>query len=220
MRTDLPPILKNKGLKNQLWKWFGRDSQDGKSGEAIGIAYNKDKFTIDDVSVYWISETPDKVSYGWDETSYHRSGMSALFTDRKSGITFRYTATHMPLAEQANANGAELINSREIARGESIPSILVGDMNAKKASPASVTFRTCWTDTFIAIPKAQHVGPAGTYNAHDASRAMDDEKYRIDFVYYRGNNITPVSYKVDNTMYDGVYPADHLPVIVEYKLTK
>ena len=44
--------------------------------------------------------------------------------------------------------------------------------------------------------------------------------YRIDFVYYRGNNITPVSYKVDNTMYDGVYPSDHLPVIVEYKLTK
>ena len=37
-------------------------------GEATAIMYRKDKYNLNDSGTFWLSETPDKVSIGWDRS--------------------------------------------------------------------------------------------------------------------------------------------------------
>lgn len=219
IRSELPSLVYTM-RKDLGWKWFGRDNQAGSTGEAVGIAYNMERFSISDFKAYWISETPDVVSYGWDETKYHRVVTTAIFTEKESGIKFRVTATHMPLADNARANGAKLIVERELAREESIPSFLLGDMNAHPDDPATATFGTCWKNCYDVIPIEEHVGPESTYNGHNLSKDLTKPESRIDYVYFRGAGVTPLNYKVDDTKYNGVWTSDHFPVSVDFKIER
>ena len=197
----------------------GRDDGATK-GEYAPIFYNKAKLEVLKSGTFWISETPDVVSYGWDETKYHRIVTSAILTEKESGIRFRVTATHMPLAATARANGAKLIVERELARGENIPSFLLGDMNAPPDDAATTTFGTCWTNCYDAIPLEEHVGPQSTYNGHNLSKDLTKPESRIDYVYFRGAGVTPLNYKVDDTKYNGVWTSDHFPVSVDFKIER
>jgi len=219
IRSELPDLVREAGGTNLEWKWFGRTAQDGSTGEAAGVAYNSDRLELLDFSAYWISETPDVLSRGWDETGYYRIVTVSRFRERETGIVFRFSATHMPLATSAKANGAVLIANREKGM-EEMPSFLVGDMNSKPTDPASVTFRTLWTDAYDAVPLAEHVGPVATFNGHNMDRDMTSSSSRIDYIYFRGTGVTALTYKVDDMRYNGVWPSDHLPVAVDFKISK
>src|SRR5690606_24866074 len=54
-----------KGLPD--YEWFGVGRDDGeKAGEFSPIFYNKSKFILYDHGTFWLSETPDVPSKGWD----------------------------------------------------------------------------------------------------------------------------------------------------------
>ena len=65
IQNELPTLVGQQGGKYEWW-FVGRDSQDGVSGEALGIAYNPERFELTDKHFFWISPTPDEMSYGWD----------------------------------------------------------------------------------------------------------------------------------------------------------
>ena len=55
----------NNSLPNYSYTGVGRD--DGKEkGEYTAIFYNSDKFELINSKTYWLSNTPNKVSVGWD----------------------------------------------------------------------------------------------------------------------------------------------------------
>lgn len=47
IQSELPTLVAGKG-GNYEWWFVGRDSQDGKNGEALGIAYDPDRFELSD----------------------------------------------------------------------------------------------------------------------------------------------------------------------------
>src|SRR5690554_188314 len=56
-------------IQNQLpeYEWFGVGRDDGeKGGEFSPIFYNRSKFILYDHGTFWLSETPDVPSKGWD----------------------------------------------------------------------------------------------------------------------------------------------------------
>ena len=87
IQSELPTLVAGKG-GNYEWWFVGRDSQDGKNGEALGIAYDPDRFELSDRHYFWLSPTPDEMSYGWDEVSYHRIACCAVVTDKAYGTQF------------------------------------------------------------------------------------------------------------------------------------
>ena len=71
-----------------------------------------------------------------------------------------------------------------------------------------------WNDPYEVLPATLRKGCVGTYNGF----SYPTGKSRIDFVFYRGNNVEPKLYTCDNTLYGGKYPSDHFPVYVDYKI--
>lgn len=214
IQNELPTLVAGKG-GNYKWWFVGRDSQDGKSGEALGIAYNPARFELSEQHYFWLSATPDEMSYGWDEVGYHRIACCAVVTDKTYNKQFFMMVTHMPLADMARSEAAKVIIEREqMYNTLAMPSVLVGDMNAAQDDPASATFRTYWEDAYRAVDPVFVSGPVGTFNGHKTSTDLSAATARIDYIYTRGS-LSLKTYKVDNSIYEGIYPSDHCPVTIQ-----
>ena len=101
--TEYPGYYKSVGV--------GRD--DGKSkGEHMSIFYNKKTVKMLKWGTFWLSETPDKPSKGWD-AEYNRTATWALLKDKKSGRKYFLVNTHLDNSgAQARAEGLSLILSK------------------------------------------------------------------------------------------------------------
>ena len=86
---------------------IGRDGI-GK-GESSNIFYKKDRFKVLLENTFWLSETPDIISKGWD-AALNRVCTYALFKDTKTKQTFWLFNTHLDhMGEEARTNGIRLI---------------------------------------------------------------------------------------------------------------
>ncbi|WP_371414611.1 endonuclease/exonuclease/phosphatase family protein [Flavobacterium sp. 140616W15] len=61
---------------------------DGK-GESSSIFYKKDRFLVQQSNTFWLSQTPDVISKGWD-AAYNRVCTYALFKDLKTKKYFGF----------------------------------------------------------------------------------------------------------------------------------
>ncbi|MEQ1555061.1 MAG: endonuclease, partial [Ferruginibacter sp.] len=78
----------------QTYSHIGNGREGIGKGEASAIFYNKSKFKIKNETTFWLSETPNVMSKGWD-ASYLRVCTYALFTDIKNKKTFWVFNTHL-----------------------------------------------------------------------------------------------------------------------------
>ena len=86
---------------------IGRDGI-GK-GESSNIFYKKDRFKVLEENTFWLSETPNKISKGWD-AALNRVCTYALLKDNKSKQTFWVFNTHLDhIGEVARTNSIQLI---------------------------------------------------------------------------------------------------------------
>lgn len=218
IQNELPTLVGNAG-GNYEWWFVGRDTQDGLGGEAVGIAWNPERFELADKHWFWLSETPDVVSYGWDEQAYHRIAACATVKDIKYNTAFFMMVTHAPLSSLARSNAAALIIERaKMYNPKGMPSVLVGDMNADPSDPATQTFLTYWSDSRAVAPADKIYGPLGTFQSHSTSTDLSQESRRIDWIFVNGE-MTVKSYKVDNSVYGTIYPSDHCPVKITAEVT-
>ena len=106
----------------------GRD--DGaEKGEFMAVYYLRDRFELLDSGTFWLSETPDKVSRGWDGAC-NRTVTWVELKDRKSGKEFFYFNTHLDhKGKAAREEGVKLLIEKihEIA-GKKTPAILGGEI--------------------------------------------------------------------------------------------
>ena len=86
---------------------YGRDEHD--KGEACVIFYKKSRFELLDEGVFWLSETPDRVSR-YTGAGHNRTAAFAKLRDKVTGVEFVYYNTHLDnSSEQARAFGQNLI---------------------------------------------------------------------------------------------------------------
>lgn len=124
-------------LKNLLpgFEYIGVGRDDGaEKGEHAAIFYNKDMFDLLDHGDFWLSETPDSVSYGWD-AACRRVCTWGKFKEKESGFTFLYFNLHMDhIGTVARAESAKLILQKIKDLEEKLPVILSGDFNVDQNS--------------------------------------------------------------------------------------
>ena len=95
-------------LKDYDFVGVGRDN--GKNqGEYSAIFYDKNKLEVTKSGTFWLSETPEKPSKGWD-AAYNRVCTYAFFKIKKTGKQFLAMNLHFDhVGDVARVNSAKLI---------------------------------------------------------------------------------------------------------------
>jgi len=198
-------------LSHYSYIGIGRDGV-GK-GESSNIYYKKDRFKIVQENTFWLSETPDKISIGWD-AAFNRVCTYALLKDVKTMKTFWVFNTHLDhIGELARTNGIKLILSKIAALNtKNYPVLFMGDFNSEPTTDRIIALKKEMNDT-REISEEKPFGPAGTFNGFKHNEPVT---MLIDYIFVSKNNKFGVKkLAVLSDSKDLKYPSDHLPVYVE-----
>ncbi len=184
-------------------------------GESSNIFYKKDKLKVVATNTFWLSETPEKISMGWD-AACNRVCTYSLFKDLINNRFFWVFNTHLDhIGKEARTKGIELICSKiNELNSQNFPVILMGDFNLEPHEKPIQWLKTIMDDT---SEKAMEkpFGPIGTFNNFEFLTPVTK---RIDYIFISKNKSLNVKkYAVLSDSKNGRYPSDHLPVYVEFK---
>ena len=186
------------------YKRVGVGRDDGKeAGEFMAIYYDAERFENLGYDTWWLSETPDVPSKGWD-AACRRTVTALRLLDRESGMEFVYLNTHLDhVGKVAREEGARFIASLVEGNFADIPVILGGDMNSSIDDPI---FEAFFEQGFKAAremtPKTSH---KDTYTGFGK-----DTPSVIDHFFVRGANV--LEFRTLNGNYGVPYISDHYPI--------
>jgi len=202
-------------LVNYDYVGVGRD--DGKEkGEFSAIFYDKNRLQALKSGTFWLSETPEKPSKGWD-AAYNRVCSYAVFKDKKSKKEFLALNLHFDhVGNVAKVQSADLIlkKIKELNPGN-LPIILSGDFNLTEDTEPIKIISKNLNDSFY-HSETPHYGPVGTFTAFNINEIPKD---RIDYIFVKGFKVKSHRH-INDRRENLLYPSDHFPVLVELKFDK
>ena len=200
------------------YAWYGLGPDTGKvppatdsyaAEETMAIFWRTAELELLDKGTFWLSETPDLVSKGWD-ASYRRTCTWAGFRHKKSGQTCYFFNTHLD-------------NDGKVAREESIK-LLVSRMKTinskRRVSFLTADFNSNVTDACFA--------PLHVYMRDARANAAVSDDYpswngygastgRLDHVFFSGDNCTAREFRTLRGDYGVPYISDHYPVAAWFR---
>ncbi|MBR5013370.1 MAG: endonuclease/exonuclease/phosphatase family protein [Bacteroidales bacterium] len=187
------------------YEYVGVGRENGKKeGEHMAIFWNKKSVSMLKWGTFWLSETPQKPSKGWDAACF-RTATWALMKDKKTGKKFYFVNTHLDHeGKEAQKNGLKLIVDRigEI-NPEGYPMVLTGDFNMKPDDPNLAELDSKMQSTRkIAAVTDNH----DTYNGWGRGSGI------IDYIYVSGFSSCPEYQTVVKRYQDRKFVSDHYPV--------
>ena len=189
------------------YKSVGVGRDDGKKkGEYMSIFWNKKRVKLIKWGTFWLSETPDKPSKGWDAHCM-RTATWALMKDKKTGRKFYYVNTHLDhKGKEAQKNGLKLIVDRiESINPQGYPMVLTGDFNIKPDNKAL-------TDLDARMQSARKV--AAVTDSHNTFNgwSVKPTDMVIDYIYISGFSACPEYQTVTKKYADRTFVSDHYPI--------
>ena len=197
---DNAPLYDNVGV--------GRD--DGvEQGEFMSVFWNTEAIELLDWGTYWLSETPDEPSFGWD-AACRRTATWTLMKDKRNGKKFYFVNTHLDhKGVEARKNGLQLLVDRIAAMNpDGYPMVLTGDFNVLPDDECLVNLDKQMTST---RKIAEITDAKSTFN-HWGSRT-EEESYIIDYIYVSGFKSVPLYRTVTEQYAEKPYISDHYPVM-------
>jgi endonuclease/exonuclease/phosphatase family metal-dependent hydrolase len=190
------------------YKGYGVGREDGKhDGEHMAIFWNKKTIKMIKSGTFWLSETPEKPSMGWDAACY-RTATWALMKDKKTGKKFYFVNTHLDHeGREAQKNGLKLIVDRIASiNPEGYPMVLTGDFNITPDNPGLVDLDKIMTSTRKIAKKTDN---KGTFNGWRTDRPGPV----IDYIYMSGFSSVPVYETITKKYADKPFISDHNPIM-------
>ncbi|MGM0621009.1 MAG: endonuclease/exonuclease/phosphatase family protein [Bacteroidota bacterium] len=205
-------------VENEMpgYEWFGVGRDDGKKGgEFSPIFYQKAKFELLDHGTFWLSETPEKPSTGWD-AALNRIVTWGILKSTETGKEFMVFNTHFDhVGVEARKNSAILIREKiQKMVPSNTPVIVTGDFNLTP-DQKPIEMLKDYLDDSRDITKEPPYGPAGTYNGFDINADLSSR--RIDYIFVKGD-IEVLKYAALSEIKDKRFPSDHLPVFAKVRL--
>ncbi|MRX37870.1 endonuclease/exonuclease/phosphatase [Flavobacterium sp. LC2016-23] len=192
---------------------FGIGRENEGKGEACTIYYKKDRFQLQESGTFWLSETPNVVSRGWD-AACNRVCTYGLFKDKNSKTTFWVFNVHLDhMGNEARVKGVQLILSKmKEINTRKYPVFLMGDLNSEPDTPQIAEIKKEMDDTRD-VSKEKPFGPSGTFNGFKHGEPVT---LLIDYIFVSKNSGLKIKkYAVLSDSKDLKYPSDHLPVLIE-----
>lgn len=196
------------------YEYVGVARDDGyEHGEYSAIFYDTTLFKMIKNQTFWLSDMPERPSYGWD-AAFKRICTAVLLKHIESHQEFWVFNTHFDhMGIQARKKSAELVLERIIQfNPDHLPTILMGDFNVTHFEKPYKTITKSLQDTHLASNeiKGRNIG---TYNGFQEVF----EPKSIDFIFTNQLNILFYTQIVDQ-LPNGNYPSDHFPILVELNL--
>lgn len=140
------------GFKHQLedlkaalpgYDYTGVGREDGAdAGEHSAIFYRTDLFTLVDHGDFWLSETPEKPSIGWDAVLLRICSWARL-RHNPTGKEFLFFNLHMDhIGKQARVKSALLVQQKMNEFGSELPTFLTGDFNVDQTHQSYTALTT------------------------------------------------------------------------------
>lgn len=170
-----------------------------KNAEGTPIYWNPEKVDMIESGHFWLSETPDVSSVGWDAVCV-RITCWARFVERATGKPFVFVNTHLDhKGAMARINGIRQICSFIKEKFGDIPLILTGDFNATPDSETLDAARMLLSDARTAAKSS-----SGEITFHNFGK--DSET--IDYIFL-SKNIRCESFDIVKVEKNGVTQSDH-----------
>lgn len=190
------------------YKYVGVGRDDGvHGGEHMAVFYDSNRAELLDWGTYWLSETPDVPSLGWDAACY-RTATWTLVKEIKTGKKFYFVNTHLDhVGILARKNGLKLLVERVGAMNpEGYPMILCGDFNIFANDESLAEIRSLMNDSRIYA----EVTDEGT-TWHNWGKVKGQPG--IDYIFYKGFNSCKSFQRVTQEYCGVPFVSDHYPVI-------
>lgn len=217
---------------------IGIGREDGKDqGEHSAIFYRTDKFELVEHGDFWLSETPDVPSKGWDAV-LPRICSWGHFKCKDSGFEFLFFNLHMDhVGKKARVESAYLVQRKmkELGKGRELPAILTGDFNVDQTHPSytalvsqgvlcdsyeKADFRYATNGTFnnfcpssFSLSRIDHVFVSPSF--HVIRYGVLTDTYRSPKKEDKRINPRDCPNDISLNDYDTRTPSDHFPVKVE-----
>lgn len=185
----------------------GRD--DGKNkGEHSAVFYLRAKYKASDAHTFWLSETPEKPSFGW-EAACRRICTYVLLENRGTGERYIHANTHLDhVSAAARSEGVRLITERLSAFGD-VPCVLTGDFNATEDSEVyrAVTGGVFADSKYLAADSME----GRTFHNFAGEGAGSP----IDFVFVTREHFDVAKYTIMNQKIGDRYASDHFALYAD-----
>ncbi len=199
-------------------KYFGEEyeifnkyrSETTSDRESAPIMWRKDKFDCIKTGYFWLSDTPEIESRGWDELyDCFRICVYAILRDKKSGETFTFINTHFGFGDKGQTDSAKLIfeYSKKIS---DYPTFITGDFNMLPTAPGYLKMAELFTDVNAAT--AKDFGT--TYHGYNPEVVTDKH---IDYCFVN-DKVKPLNQQIIKDTVDGKFPSDHFGLYITLEL--
>ena len=198
------------------YKHIGVGRDDGKrAGEMMAIYYDTTRLTLLDSGTFWLSETPEKVSIGWD-AACNRTCTWGHFKVNDTGFEFLYFNTHLDhLGSQARKNSIKLIVDKMTELNpDNVPVFLSGDFNSTTDDPIFDPLKASLKDArMMSAISDKNI----TYNGFGKVTDNPDarKEWVIDHIFFSGVN--PMAFMVLNGNYGVPFISDHYPISFRFR---
>ena len=191
------------------YKVLGVGREGAEKGEFSALFYKTDKFEVLSSDTFWLSETPNNISKGWD-ADYNRICTYALFQNKETDQKFYVFNTHFDhVGDKARLESSKLITRKiQELNKEELPVFLMGDFNMEPEAEGITIVLDALKDS-----KAEAeitFGPNGTFNGYNFNEVATR---RIDYIFVN-EKVNVIKYAVLTDSKDLRYPSDHFPVMI------
>jgi len=188
----------------------GRDG--GNNGEYSAILYNETRLMLNESGTFWLSETPNIPSIGWDAALNRivTFGEFKVLNSNKKLVVYNSHFDH--IGETAREKSADIIlNHIEKNNYYNSAVVVMGDFNAKPYESPIKILSESLDDSFIVFPFEK---PFGTFNGFEINSKLD---HRIDYIFSKNIKLTDYIHVYDKLL-NGLWPSDHLPIVISFSL--
>lgn len=177
-------------------------------GEANAVYWRKDRFDLVRGETFWLSETPDTVSLGWDGVCRRIVTWVQLYDKQRKHDVWFFNTHFDHKGEVARREAGKLIMERMNALvPEGDPIFLTGDFNANWDDPILDPIRERLAECRETAPVTDC---GNTYNGWGGKHVPAGEDI-IDHIFYRGAKAT--KYELLTGDYGVPFISDHWPVM-------
>lgn len=179
------------------------------NNEATPMMWKKSRFDCLDKGYFWLSDTPDMESQGWDSIGCYRICLWAKLQDKQDGKVFTFFNTHYGFGDYCQVNSGRLILDH-IKAMKTDAAILTADFNMHHNSAGYKKLTEELVDVNMATTKDLGTTYQGYNPEHTGSL--------IDFCFVTPETVTPITSKRLTETFDGKFPSDHYGVYSEIEL--
>ncbi len=191
------------------YKCVGVGRDDGSSaGEHMSVFYDTNLIELLEWGTYWLSETPDVPSFGWD-AKCRRTATWTLLKVKATGERFYFVNTHLDhVGKLARKNGLALIYNRiQEMNPDGVPMVLTGDFNVLPDNECLVDLSKLMKSARFGAKAAETIGSFNGFGEYNLRTLKP-----IDYIYYSGFSKC-LTFRVVTDSYDGKpYISDHYPI--------